>query len=209
MEDNKLWSTIIVSLLVLFSLTGCAILPNSPVVQVPPSRLFCNTNPEMVDGKLETVGMFRSNGKIRKIFFEQNTVVYNANSKKYKVILDGSLRTNTLIKLDKPTYIAYIEIHAGSDIPKLAIDFSPEKKSPKWRNSFIEVRDKRHLRVKNHQVIRFDIRQKVLYLRLTAEGIEDFKNKKRVDRNEHDYAYEVLTPLKGAKIREVKFFERM
>ena len=209
MENNKLWSTITVSLLVLFSLTGCAILPNSPVAEVPPSRLFCNTNPEMVDGRLETVSTFRSNGKIRKVFFEPNTHLYNANLKKYKVILDGSLKTDTLIKLDKPTYISYIEIHAGSDIPKLAIDFSAEEKSPKWRNSFVEVREKRHSKVKNHQVVRFDIRQKVLYLRLTAEGIEDFKNKKRVDRKEHDYAYEVLTPLKGAKIREVKFFERM
>ncbi len=209
MENNKLWSTITVSLLVLFSLTGCAILPNSPVAEVPPSRLFCNTNPEMVDGRLETVSTFRSNGKIRKVFFEPNTHLYNANLKKYKVILDGSLKTDTLIKLDKPTYISYIEIHAGSDIPKLAIDFSAEEKSPKWRNSFVEVREKRHSKVKNYQVVRFDIRQKVLYLRLTAEGIENFKNKKRVDRKEHDYAYEVLTPLKGAKIREVKFFERM
>ncbi len=207
---NKIASISFIALLfVQLSLTGCALLSNSPVVEVVPSRLSCTTNPEMVDGKLETVGTFRSKGKIRKVFFERNSAVYNANPKKYKVILDGSLKTNTLIKLDKPTYIAYIEIHSGSDIPKLAIDFSAEEKSPTWRNSFVEVREKRHSNIKNYQVVRFDIRQKVLYLRLTAEGIEDFKNKKRVDRKEHDYAYEVHTPLKGAKVREVKFFERM
>ena len=209
MENKIPITTIIVVLFVLLGLSGCALLSNSPVSEIPPSRLFCNTNPNMVDGKLETVGTFRSNGKIRKVFFEQNSAVYNVNPKKYKVILDGSLKSNTLIKLNKLTYIAYIEIHAGSDIPKLAIDFSAEEKSPTWRNSFVEVREKRHSNIKNYQVVRFDIRQKVLYLRLTAEGIEDFRNKQRVDRKEHDYVYEVNTPLKGAKIREVKFFERM
>lgn len=208
MDNRTSIITIFALISAIICLTGCAIISNPPVDEVPPSRLICNSNPEMVDGKLETMATFRSNGKLRKVFFEPNTHLYNSNPKKYKVILDGSLKSNTLIKLDNPTYITYVEIHAGSEIPKLAIDFTSEEKSPKWRNSFVEVREKRHSTVKNQQIVRFDIRQKILYLRLTAEGIEDIRNKKRVDRKEHDYAYEVHTPLKGAKIREVKFFER-
>ena len=206
----KNWQHIIVGiLLVVIGFSGCALLQNSPVMELPPSRLMCKTNPEMVDGNLDTIGTFQANGTIQKLYFRENTREYNTSAKKYQIKHDGTLKTETLIKLDKPTYVAYIEIYAGSNIPKLALDFTAEGKSPKWNNSFVPVLNKRHTRVKNNQVIKFYIRQKVLYLRISADGIEDIKNQSSVDRNDPPYGYQINTPLKGAQIREVKFYERM
>ncbi len=204
------WQHIIVGILfVVIGFSGCALLQNSPVMELPPSRLMCGTNPKMVDGDLDTIGTFRANGTIQKLYFRENTREYNTSTKKYQIKHDGTLKTETLIKLDKPTYVSYIEIYAGSDIPKLALDFTAEGKSPKWNNSFVPVLNKRHTRVKNNQVIKFYIRQKVLYLRISADGIKDIKNQSSVDRSDSPYRYQINTPLKGAQIREVKFYERM
>ena len=49
-----------VGLLLLFSVIGCAMLQEAPLVEIPASRLTCNQNPEMVDGDLKTVGTFCS-----------------------------------------------------------------------------------------------------------------------------------------------------
>ena len=196
-------------LLIVFGVSGCALLQNPPVVELPPSRLTCEANPKMVDGDLETVGVFQANGSIRKVFFAKNTIELASNPKGYRIRHDGTLKTETLIKLDKLTYIAYIEIYPGSNIPKLALDFTAEEKSPKWRNSFIPVLNKRHTDVENQRMLRLPIRQEVLYLRITADGIEDRKSQTRVESKDRDYSHELVTPLKGAQIREVKFFERM
>ena len=209
MLDRK-WKRSILSLLLLvFGISGCALLQNPPVAELPPSRLMCETNPKMVDGNLDTVGTFQAYGSIRKMFFEEGTVEFASNPKSYQVNHDGTLKTETLIKLDKPTYVVYIEIYPGSDIPKIALDFTAEEKSPKWRNSFVAVMDKRHTDIKNKQMVRFPIRQEVLYLRITADGIEDRKNQTRVDSEDHRFSFGIVTPLKGAQIREVKFYEQM
>ena len=88
------------------------------------------------------------------------------------------------------------------------MDFTAEEKSPQWNNSFIQVQQHRHTDVKNHKIIRYDIRHKILYLRITADGIEDIQNKTRSNISNSIYRNETITPLKGGKIREVKFYER-
>lgn len=203
------WNYIAISLLVIFGISGCALLQNPPVVELPPSRLTCETNPKMVDGNLETVGTFQAYGSIRKMFFEVGTVEFKANPKSYQINHDGTLKTETLIKLDKPTYIVYIEIYPDSNIPKLSIDLTAEEKSLKWRNSFAPIMDRRHTDIKKKRVVKIPIRQEVLYLRITADGIEDRKNQTNVDSEDHRFSHGIVTPLKGAKIREVKFYEQM
>ena len=196
-------------MLLLFVIQGCAVLQNTPVVELDPSRLTCDANPEMVDGDLQTVGAFRANGSIRKLYHKEVKVGATTNIGDTQTKHDGSLKTDTLIKLDKPTYVAYIEIHAGSDIPKIAVDLTVKEKSPNWNDSFVPIVDKRHTDIKNLQVVRFNIRQEVLYFRITADGIEDRQNRKNITSNDPNYSHEIVTPLKGAKIREVKIYERL
>lgn len=196
-------------ILLLFVVQGCAVLQNTPAVELTPSRLTCNANPEMVDGDLQTVGTFRANGSIRKLYHREAKEGAVTNIGDTQTTHSGSLKTKTLIKLDKPTYVAYIEIHAGSDIPKIAVDLTAEEKSTTWNNSFVPVKDKRHTDIKNRQVVRFYIRQEVLFLRITADGIEDRKNRKNITSEDPNYSHEIATPLKGAQIREVKIYERM
>ena len=208
MLDRKTYIIIIAIFIMFNSIQGCAILQNSPVKEIHPSRIT-SSNSKMVDGDLSTIGSFIPNGKILKKYFAHRSLEALSNPKNYQVEIDGTLKTNTLIKLDKPTYIAYVEIHTASDIPKLALDFTEEEKSPQWNNSFIQVQQHRNTDVKNHKVIRYDIRQKILYLRITADGIEDIKNKTHSNSTDSIYRDITTTPLKGGKIREVKFYERL
>lgn len=196
-------------MLLFFVIQGCAVLQNAPVVELTPSRLMCDANPEMVDGDLQTVGTFLANGSIRKLYHREAKEGAVTNIGDTQTTHSGSLKTKTLIKLDKPTYVAYIEIHAGSDIPKIAIDLTAEEKSPTWNNSLVPVTDKRHTDIKNRQVVRFYIRQEVLFFRITADGIEDRKNRKNITSDDPNFSHEIVIPLKGAKIREVKIYERM
>lgn len=196
-------------MILFFVIQGCAMLQNTPVVELDPSRLMCDANPEMVDGDLQTVGMFKATGSIRKLFHKDGKDGSLANIGDTQRTHSGSLKTKTVIKLDKPTYVAYIEIHAGSDIPKIAVDLTAEEKSPTWNNSFMPVKDKRHTDIKNRQVVRFYIRQEVLSLRITADGIQDRQGRKEIYSEDPNYSHEIVTPLKGAKIREVKVYERL
>lgn len=200
----------IIGLMILFFLIqGCAVLQNTPVAELDPSRLTCDANPEVVDGDLQTVGAFRGKGSIRKLYNKTGKQGSTTNIGDMQTKHTGSLKTDTLIKLDKPTYVAYIEIYAGSDIHKIAIDLTAADKSPTWNNSFVPVVEKRHTDIKNRQVVRFNIRQEVLYFRITADGIEDRQNRKNITSDDPNYSHEIVTPLKGAKIREVKIYERL
>lgn len=206
---GRIWNGNIILLFIVFLIPGCALLQNTPVAEIPATRIICDKNPKMVDGNENTEGVFKANGTIRKKYFNRQSPEYSLNSSKYQLTHDGTIKTETLIKLDKPTYIAYIEIYSGSEIPKLALDYTAEDKSPKWSNSFSSVLDKRHTTVKNGEVLRIDIRKELLYLRITADAIEDHKKRKTKDVNDRRYTHEIVTPLKGSKIREVKFYERM
>ena len=188
-----------VLLFLLFGVIGCALLQESPSVEIPASRLSCAQNPEMVDGDLSTVGTFVAKGSIRKEFVRN--LRYAQRQYQRRVI--GSLKTETLIKLDAPTYIKYIEVYPASTIPNFALDTTAEEKSPKWMLSFAAVKDKRAQKVEGTLPVRFQIGRKVLYLRLTANALEDSENVSHGNETG-----ELRIPLKGASIREIKFYER-
>ena len=191
-----------VLLFLLFGVFGCALLQESPSVEVPASRLSCAQNPEMVDGDLSTIGTFAPQGSIIKEFVV-NRVNRRSAPRQYQRRVRGSLKTETLIKLDAPTYIKYIEVYPASTIPNFALDTTAEKKSPKWMLSFAAVEDKRTQRVEGTLPVRFQIEREVLYLRLTANALEDLDNV--AHGNETG---ELRIPLKGASIREIKFYGR-
>ena len=186
-------------LFLIFGVMGCAMLQETPSVEIPAARLSCAQNPEMVDGDLSTVGTFAPKGSIKKEY----VVNKGYASRLYQRRVRGSLKTETLIKLDAPTYIKYIEVYPASTIPNFALDATAEEKSPKWMLSFTAVEDKRSQKVEGTLPVRFRIEREVLYLRLTANALED------VDNVSHGNELgELLMPLKGAAIREIKFYGR-
>lgn len=219
-----------VALTLILVVAGCAMLQEVPPVEISASRLFCEKNPAMVDGNLETVGTFEIEGTIEKGFRRSH-----GSQRQYQRQVIGSLKTETLIKLDAPTYITYIDVYPASTIPRFALDVTAEEKSPKWSLSFEAVEDKRGEKVENAQPVRFQIRREILYLRLTAYGLEDSENvgvysedaikemgaslkamdtspeaTEKVHRQwrKQRREGEMKIPLKGAAIREVKFYGR-
>ena len=238
---NRKWSTYnigrslkmfyyFLALVLIFGVTGCAVLQESPRVEISVSRLSCEKNPAMVDGNLETVDTFEVNGTVRK-GFERGS----GNQRQYQREVIGSLKTETLIKLDAPTYIDYIEVYPASTIPRFTLDTTAEEKSPKWMLSFTAVDDKRGEDVGGTQPVRFRIGRKIFYLRLTAYALEDSENVgvyseaaikemeaslKKMDTTpeatervrqrwrKQRREGEMQIPLKGAAIREIKFYGR-
>ena len=186
-------------LFLIFGAIGCAMLQEAPLVEIPASRLTCDQTPEMVDGDLKTVGTFVAQGSIKKEFVKK---VWYA-PRQYQRQVDGSLKTETLIKLDTPTYIKYVEIYPASIIPNVTLDVSAEEKLPKWTRSFTAVEDKRSQKIEGTLPVRFQIGREILYLRLTANALEDLDNV-----SDGDEYGEMQIPLKGASIREVKFYGR-
>ena len=209
---------------------GCAMLQETPPVEIPASRLLCEKNPEMVDGKLETVGIFEASGTLRKGFRRGS-----GSQRRYRREVIGSPKTETLIKLDTPTYIDYIEVYPASTIPNFVLDTTPEKISPRWFLSLTPVLDKRSQKVEGTEPVRFRIAREILYLRLTAGALEDSENidtyseaaikemeasltkmnigpeateKVRQQWRKQRRQGEMQIPLKGAAIREVKFYGR-
>ena len=188
----------------LFGAMGCAVLQESPPVEISASRLSCKENPEMVDGDLKTVGTFAPKGTIRKGFERSGSVVRRQQyQRQYQRQVEGSLKTETLIKLNAPVYIDYIEVYPASTIPNFTLDATAEEKSSKWLLSFEAVEDKRGEKVEGTLPVRFQIEREVLYLRLTANGLEDLDNVSHGNETG-----EMQIPLKGAAIREIKFYSR-
>lgn len=213
-----------------FSVTGCALLQETPPVEISASRLFCEKNPEIVDGKLDTVSVFEAHGAIRKGFGRGGN-----SQRQYQHEVIGSLKTETLIKLDAPTYIDYIEVYPVSTLPNFILDATVEEESSKWMLSFEAIEDKRGADIEGTQPVRFRIRRKVLYMRLTANALTDSENvgvysetaikemetslkkmdaskdaTERVSRQwrKQRREGEMQIPLKGAAIREIKFYGR-
>ena len=218
-----------VALALIFGVVGCAILQETPSIEIPASRLFCEKNPEMVDGQLETVSVFETSGTIRKGFER------GGSQRQYQREVIGNLKTETLIKLDAPTYIDSIEVYPASTVSNFILDATVEEKSSKWMLSFEAIEDKRGEKVEGTQPVRFQIRRKILYLRLTANALTDSENAgvysettieemetslkemntspeatERVRRQWRKQRRdgEMQIPLKGAAIREIKFYER-
>ena len=204
----------------LIGVLGCAIL-NQSTIEIDPSQLTSPTNPELVDGNLETVSTFGLNGHVEKGYEVQGGLTPRGNNSselRYVTSIKGGFRTEAVIKLDSPTYITYIEIYPESRIPRLAIVTTLDD-PPKFETSFEVVRDKQHANIDSKQPVKIQINREVLYLRLTADGIQDKKNSVRVKdekspfggRNritEKNNASRIQIPLKGASIREVKFYAR-
>ena len=202
------------------SVLGCAIL-NQPTIEVAPSRLTSEANPELVDGNLDTISTFTVQGHLKKSF--QFVPVPGADhpfgntQRQYMTQVEGSRRTEAIIKLDTPTFISYVEIYPASRIPKLALMTTLE--DPKFTSSFNVVHDKLHTTIEGKQPVRFQINQEVLYFRLTANSIEDRQNAvrdkkgktfrpKKTKDEKIDIEKRIEVPLKGASIREIKFYAR-
>ena len=191
--------------MLLINVLGCAVL-NQSTYQIEPTELSSITNPQLVDGNLDTVSTFAVSGQIEKKYRTFNTKGRNRNheERRYTTQVDGSLRTQAVIKLKAPTYISYVEVYPESRIPNLALTTTLED-PPRFDSSFDVVRDKQHINVEGKRPIRFKINREILYLRLTADGIEDRQNSIR-DKDDENALIQI--PLKGAAIREVKFFSR-
>ncbi|MCY4553869.1 MAG: hypothetical protein OXC79_09365 [Candidatus Poribacteria bacterium] len=187
-------------LILIFGVMGCAMLQEAPIVEIPVSRLTCDQNPEMVDGDLKTAGTFVAQGTIKKEFVTRKANrVYQP--KQYQRRVEGTLKTETLIKLDVPTYIAYVEIHPASTIRNLILDTAV--KPPNQQLSFEAVEDKRGIKVEGTLPVRFKIKREIHYLRVTANALEDPDNVRHNDEER-----KMWIPLKGAAIREIKFYGR-
>ena len=190
----------VVGAVLIFCMAGCAILQEAPTVEIPASRLTCDRNPEMVDGDLKTVGAFSAQGTIKKEFVtRKGKNVYLPQQ--YQRQVEGTLKTETLIKLDTPSYIKYVEVYPASTIRNLILDAAVK---PSNRGlSFEAVADKRGIKVEGTLPVRFQIEREILYLRLTANALEDPENVRHDDEEK-----KMWIPLKGAEIREVKFYGR-
>ena len=199
------------------SVLGCAVL-NQPTFEVASSRLSSEANPQLVDGNLDTISTFAVRGHIEKSYkaFPGEKRASGNMQRKYLTQVEGSRRTEAVIKLDVPTYISYVEVYPASRIPRLALMTTLDD-PPQFASSFEAVDDKQHINVEGKQPVRFQINRKILYLRLTADGIEDKQNAIRDQKKENerdkktekkDIDARIQIPLKGASIREVKFYAR-
>jgi len=189
-----------VLLFLIFGVVGCAMLQEAPLIEIPASRLTCDPIPEIVDGDLKTVGTFTAQGSIKKEFVTRKANrVYQPQQ--YQRRVEGTLKTETLIKLDVPTYIAYVEIYPASTIRNLILDAAI--KPPNRKLSFEAVEDKRGIKVEGTLPVRFKVEREIHHLRLTANALEDPENVRHDDEEK-----KMWIPLKGAAIREVKFYGR-
>ena len=187
----------------LIGITGCAAL-NQPINEMTATDLTCETNPEFVDGNLETESTFAVNGFVRKAYQlhegEGRRLAYA--QRRYITVVEGQRRTEAIIKLNAPTHIAYVEVYPASrQIPNFAMMTTLDD-PPRFDVAFERVSDKQHQDIEGLSPVRFRIEREVLYLRMSADGIEDRQNSVRGANAS------VEIPLKGAAIREVKFYGR-
>ncbi|MCY3740217.1 MAG: hypothetical protein OXH00_04285 [Candidatus Poribacteria bacterium] len=187
-------------LVLICSVMGCAMLQEVPLIEIPASRLTCDRIPEIVDGDLKTVGTFAAQGSIKKEFV--GSIVKGVSQPlQYQRRVEGSLKTETLIKLDTPSYIKYVEVYPASTIRNLALDVGIKR--PNQKLSFEAVEDKRGIKVEGTLPVRFKVEREIHHLRLTANALEDPENVRHDDEER-----KMWIPLKGAAIREVKFYGR-
>ena len=185
----------------LIGIAGCAVL-NQPVSEIDVSRLTCESNPEFVDGNLETESTFAVNGFVRKAYqlFEGESRHLAYAQRRYITQVEGNRRTEAIIKLDVPTYVSYVEVYPASRrIPNFSMMTTTDD-PPRFDVAFERVSDKQHEDIEGLNPVRFRIGREVLYLRMSADGIEDRQNSARTANSG------VEIPLKGASIREVKFY---
>ncbi|MCY3721740.1 MAG: hypothetical protein OXG97_05925 [Candidatus Poribacteria bacterium] len=185
----------------LIGIAGCAAL-NQPIGEMTASRLTCESNPEFVDGNLETESAFAVRGFVRKAYIlhegQGRGLAYA--QRRYITQVEGQRRTEAIIKLDAPTYVSHVEIYPASRlIPNFAMMTTTDD-PPRFDVAFERVSDKQHQDIEGLNPVRYRIGREVLYLRMSADGIEDRQNSERTANSG------VEIPLKGASIREVKFY---
>ena len=99
-----------------------------------------------------------------------------------------------------------VEIYPASRIPNLALSTALDESERHFGQSgtgFKPVHDKQYEDVEGTKpVIKFQVEREVLYLRVTADAIEDRQNATEV------YDEVIDIPLKGASIREIKLYGR-
>ena len=98
----------------LIGIAGCAAL-NQPIGEMTASRLTCESNPEFVDGNLETESAFAVRGFVRKAYIlhegQGRGLAYA--QRRYITQVEGQRRTEAIIKLDAPTYVSHVESLSG------------------------------------------------------------------------------------------------
>ena len=187
----------------LIGITGCAAL-NQPISEMTASHLTCESNPEFVDGNLETESTFAVNGFVRKAYHlhegEGRRLAYA--QRRYLTVVEGQRRTEAIIKLNAPTYVSYVEVYPASRRIQNFAMMTTLDDPPRFDVAFERVSDKQHQDIEGLNPVRFRIEREVLYLRMSADGIEDRQNSVRGENAS------VEIPLIGASIREVKFYVR-
>ncbi len=188
--------------ILLVGVTGCAVL-NQPTIEISSARLSCETNPALVDGDVETVSTFTVNGFVQKEYQIFGSEIRNLAhaQRRYITKIEGNKRTEAIIKLDTPTYVSYVEVYPASRISNFALMTTTEE-PPRFDVSFEAVYDKQHQDIEGMKSVKFQIGREVLYLRLSADGIEDRQNSEKGENSR------IKIPIKGASIREVKFYGR-
>lgn len=195
---------LVLMVILIFLFTGCAVVQQRPVVAVAPLRLSCETIPEIVDGNLDTAGALKIDAYVeRKVIPHPRLGARRGFIPSTQVV--GSKRAEAIIKLDRPTYITNVEVYAADEIRDILLYTVTEEPKPGFELSFSPVTD-RHVgeKIGKGQVQKFRIGQKIFYLRLTAEGIEDSSQSTKTGYLDVTRS---TTPLKGANVREVKFYE--
>ncbi len=208
-----------------FSIAGCAglqgksgaeILPSrlswlqdTPIEEIASSRLTCDTHPEIVDGNLETVGTFEVRGDVEKKhdIVEGDTRFYGKSQ--YVTDLDGTIRGEILVKLEKPMYVSVVEVYPASRISNLALSTAVDESERHFGQSgtgFKPVHDKQYRDVEGTKPVKFQVGRELLYLRVTADTMADRRNATRFDDRVSDEGVEI--PLKGGSIREIKLYGR-
>ncbi|MXV73963.1 hypothetical protein F4Z99_06765 [Candidatus Poribacteria bacterium] len=178
-------------------------LQGTPIEEITASQLTCETHPEVVDGNLETVATFAVQGTVTKKYEVVERSRRSFGRGQYITDLDGTIRCEMLIKLEKPMYVNTVEVYPASRIPNLALSTTLEVSGYHLGQSgtgFQPVHDKQHRDAEGTKPVKFSVAREVLYLRVTADAIEDRQNATRVDDKEIDI------PLKGASIREIKLY---
>ena len=187
----------------LIGITGCAVL-NQPINEMSASRLTCESNPELVDGNLETESTFAVNGFVRKAYhlFEGEGRRLTYGQRRYITQVEGQRHTEAIIKLDAPTYISYVEVYPASRRILNFAMMTTTDDPPRFDIAFERVSDKQHKDIEGLNPVRFRIEREVLYLKMSADGIEDKQNSVQGENSS------IKIPLKGTALREVKFYVR-
>lgn len=91
----------------------------TPIEEIVPSQLTCETHPKTVDVNLETVATFETRGKVTKKHGVVEGKRRGSLVNRYVTDLDGTIRWEILIKLEKPMYVGTVEVYPVSRIPNL------------------------------------------------------------------------------------------